>query len=230
MHIEVPLVTPMGFPISTVGVWVSGGADSALMLYLLCKQIVDNKLPIKVQPCTVDYKRPYQNIGYNIAFKVKEILDCDDTILAPQVYNPVGDTVWTPDELKQQFKDINRVNFTNRHIQALYTGTTLNPPVAIQEQFQYGVLQDIESVRGRDVVKQINKYQVHEIDGETFEFIEIRPFLETDKQGIGNLYKQHNLMDNLFPLTRSCEDLNTVTGHCGVCWWCEERLWGFGTL
>lgn len=230
MNIEIPLVTPMGFPISTVGVWVSGGADSALMLYLLCKQIVDNNLPIKVQPCTVDYKRPYQNIGYNIAIKVKEILDCDDTILTPQVYNPVGDTVWTPDELKQQFKDINRVNFANRHIQVLYTGTTLNPPVNIQEQFEYGVLQDIEAIRGRDVPKQIKKYSTHEIDNQTFEFIEIRPFLETDKQGIGNLYKEHNLMDNLFPLTRSCEDLNTVTGHCGHCWWCEERFWGFNRL
>lgn len=230
MHINIPLVTPMGFPISTMGVWVSGGADSALMLYLLCKQIKLDNLQIKVQTSTVDYKRPYQNIGYNIVKKVQEILECDDTILEPQVYNPPGDTVWTPDELKQQFKDINRVNFTNRHIQLLYTGTTLNPPVTVQEQFEYGVLHDIEAIRGRDVVKQIEKYQVHEIDNQTFEFIEIRPFLETDKQAIGELYKEHNLMDNLFPITRSCEDLNTVTGHCGHCWWCEERLWGFNTL
>ena len=128
MNIEIPLVTPMGFPVRTLGVWVSGGADSALMLYLLCKQIKDNNLPITVQPCIVDYKRPYQNIGYNIAKKVQEILMCDDTILEPQVYNPPGDTVWTPDELKQQFKDINYINFKNDHIQVLYTGTTLNPP------------------------------------------------------------------------------------------------------
>lgn len=230
MHIEIPLVTPMGFPISTMGVWLSGGADSALMLYLLCKQIKDSNLQIKVQPCTIDYKRPYQNIGYNIAFKVKELLVCDDIMLEPQVYNPPGNTVWTPDELKQQFKDVNRVNFVNNHIQLLYTGTTLNPPQSVQEQFEYGVLKDIEQVRGRDVVKQINKYQVHEIDNKTIEFIEIRPFLETDKQAIAQLYKQHNLMDNLFPITRSCEDLNTVTGHCGHCWWCEERYWGFNTL
>ena len=125
MQIEIPLVTPMGFPVSNVGVWVSGGADSALMLYLLCKQIKDDNLPIKVQPCTVDYKRPYQNIGYNIAIKVKEILDCDDTILTPQVYNPVGDTVWTPDELKKQFKDINRVNFKIKLIYPLLNFSNL---------------------------------------------------------------------------------------------------------
>ena len=230
MHIEIPLATPMGFPVSTVGVWVSGGADSALMLYLLCKQIKENNLKIRVQTCTIDHKRPYQNIGFKVVKKVQELLDCNDIIMGPQVYNSPKDIVWTPDELKQQFKDVNRFNFTNGNIQVLYTGTTLNPPVSIQEQFEYGVLKDIELIRGRDVPKQINKYQVHEIDNKTIEFIEIRPFLETDKQAIAQLYKEHNLMDNLFPLTRSCEDLNTVTGHCGHCWWCEERLWGFNTL
>jgi 7-cyano-7-deazaguanine synthase in queuosine biosynthesis len=230
MHITIPLVTPKGKPIKTIGAWVSGGADSALMLYLLAKQVKDNNLPITIIPCTVDHKRPHVNIAGNVVEKVIELLDCSDTIIEHQVYNPPAHIVWTSDELKQQFKDINLINFRTDKIQALFTGTTLNPPKHIQESFNYGILSDIELVRGVDVPKIVDKYSVHDLGDMTVEFIESRPFVNTDKKAIASLYVEHNLMDSLFPVTRSCEDLNTVRGHCGTCWWCEERLWGFGQL
>lgn len=230
MQITIPSVTPLGVTVNSIGVWLSGGADSALMLFLLCKQIKDNNLPIKVVACTIDHKRPFQNIAGEVVSKVKALLDCDDTILDHQVYNPPAQTVWTADELKKQFKDVNYINFKNGLIQVLYTGTTLNPPQDIQKSFNYGILEDIERVRGVDVPKQIEKYSVHTEGDLTREFIEIRPFLNTDKKAIGELYTEHNLMETLFPITRSCEDLNTVRGHCGTCWWCEERKWGFGQL
>ena len=36
----------------------------------------------------------------------------------------------------------------------------------------------------------------------------------------------------LFPVTRSCELKGKLEyyGHCGKCWWCEERQWGFDQL
>jgi tRNA(Ile)-lysidine synthase TilS/MesJ len=230
MHINIPLTTPLGVTVQNIGVWVSGGSDSALMLYLLSKQIKDNNLPIKIVPCTIDHKRPFQNIAGDVVSKVKELLDCDDIYLPHQVYNPPGEVQWTSGELKQQFKDVNYVNFLEKLIQVLYTGTTLNPPQSVQQDFVYGILQDIEAVRGVGVPKQIEKYIAQTEGPITGEFIEIRPFLETDKKAISELYKKYNLMDSLFPITRSCEDLIKVTGHCGICWWCEERIWGFGTL
>ena len=47
-----------------------------------------------------------------------------------------------------------------------------------------------------------------------------------------NLYKEYNLIDSLFVYTRSCEwEAQNVKdpklGHCGICWWCQERAWGF---
>jgi 7-cyano-7-deazaguanine synthase in queuosine biosynthesis len=51
------------------------------------------------------------------------------------------------------------------------------------------------------------------------------------------MYVKFDLMDTVFPLTRSCEWTSKITevadpgtNHCGVCWWCEERKWGFGKL
>ena len=54
------------------------------------------------------------------------------------------------------------------------------------------------------------------------------PFFNYNKKDISELYKLLNVTDSLFPYTRSCESLTQFTGHCGECWWCEERKWAFG--
>ena len=233
MDIKIPNVTPLGVPIVTIGVWMSGGVDSTLMCYLLAKKIKEQNLPIKIQPVSVDNKRPFAYIAGTVRQKIIELLDCSDIFLEHLFYTPPGETlIWTQKEFKQEFLDRNYDNFKNDRMQALYTGTTLNPPQDIQTKFNYGILPDIEAVRGEGVPKIIEKYSVHEVEGMTKEFIEIRPFLEINKQGIAQLYIDNNIMDSLFPLTRSCEDITpgVVHGPCGICWWCEERKWGFGTL
>jgi len=50
------------------------------------------------------------------------------------------------------------------------------------------------------------------------------------------MYTELDVMDSLFPVTRSCEWKESMGGddpgleHCGTCWWCEERLWAFNKL
>jgi 7-cyano-7-deazaguanine synthase in queuosine biosynthesis len=61
------------------------------------------------------------------------------------------------------------------------------------------------------------------------------PIINLNKKGIADLCKKFNLTETLFPITRSCEGLspietNNYTEHCGECWWCHERKWGFGKL
>ena len=46
--VEIPAVTPSGKKINTVGVWISGGADSALLCYLLAEQIKTQNLSVKI--------------------------------------------------------------------------------------------------------------------------------------------------------------------------------------
>ena len=62
----------------------------------------------------------------------------------------------------------------------------------------------------------------------------INPFFVINKKWEAEVYKDLNLLDTLFPLTRSCEGSDYETGnytfHCGKCWWCEERMWAFGRL
>ena len=62
--------------------------------------------------------------------------------------------------------------------------------------------------------------------------------MHVDKRMVAHLYKYFDILDALFPLTRSCEWHNSNTfdaanpgdGHCGQCWWCKEREWAFGRL
>ena len=44
--------------VKTIGIWMSGGADSSLLAYLLAKKIKDEELNIKLQPLSVRRGRP----------------------------------------------------------------------------------------------------------------------------------------------------------------------------
>jgi len=56
-----------------------------------------------------------------------------------------------------------------------------------------------------------------------------------NKKGICDFYVQNNVLDNLFPVTRSCENSGNFKPidhetHCEECWYCRERYWGFGRI
>ena len=59
-----------------------------------------------------------------------------------------------------------------------------------------------------------------------------RPLINVDKKGVAEHYSRLGVLEDLFPLTRSCEEDNVYTfeEHCGDCWFCRERKWGFGRL
>ena len=46
------------------------------------------------------------------------------------------------------------------------------------------------------------------------------------KKAIAAGYEEHDLMDDLFPLTKSCVDRNKTP--CFKCFWCYEKHWAFG--
>jgi hypothetical protein len=227
MIIDIPKHTPLGVPVKTIGIWMSGGADSALLCYLLAEKIKKERLDVTIQLVTIDYKRPFAFKAGTVREKIEEILDAKSIFENHIVYNPPGEIVWTPDELAEQFHIRNYDHFKNNKFQVLYSGITTNPPVEVQQTFNYGILPDVEAKRGTAIQKETNRYFVHPDGGE---FWEIKPFFKLDKKDLAELYKSNNLLDTVFPLTRSCEHIGTVHGHCGWCWWCNEREWAFGRL
>ena len=59
----------------TIGMWLSGGADSAILAYILCKKIKEENLDIKFQPLSVRRGRGWNPIyaGYVIDFIEDEL-------------------------------------------------------------------------------------------------------------------------------------------------------------
>lgn len=199
-----------------IGVSVSGGADSALLLYFVLKysknkvhvftfadqkkNIINASVAINVvNTCTLLTEN--KNLEHHIVYNNKEGLDI----------------LFQNHELYLEKKIVDYV----------YTGITKNPPKEATDTFKEPV--PIVAPRDPNVIRNVmwapNWYQ---------------PWTNLNKRDLFNIYKKHNLLETLFPKTRSCEFYTEDTQemqeymkthkHCGECWWCEERLWGFGTL
>lgn len=230
ISIEIPKNTPLGKVVNTIGIWMSGGADSALLCYLIAKEIKDKNLSIKIQPITVDYKRPFKFIAGSVQQKIEKLLSANSIFNEHLVYNPPNGITWSKEELTNQFHKLNEKHVRENTFQLLYSGITTNPPIHIQKKFHWGVLADVEMKRGLNVPKEKIRHIVKENQSKIYEFYEIKPFFDFSKKDIAEMYHNLGILEEMFPITRSCEDLKTVEGHCGKCWWCEERQWAFGRL
>ena len=113
-------------PVNVIGQWMSGGADSSLLAYLLCKKIRDEELDIKFQPISVRRGRPNNPIyAGNVIDFIEEDLGVD-FILPHEVYYPPLD-----DEYMREIKifwERDDYNFRHRKFEILYSGITSNPP------------------------------------------------------------------------------------------------------
>ena len=126
-------------------------------------------------------------------------------------------------------------------VNIVYDGTTMNPPYDIATNLVAIVTKTNldRTVRNHQVTPDMSRSDVG--DNELFysdnDFY--LPWANTNKKGIAEMYRDENLIDSLFPVTRSCEydpkceyyifagTADPGLGHCGECWWCKEREWGF---
>ncbi len=226
--LTIPLETPKGHRVNTIGIWMSGGADSSMLCYLLAKKIKEENLPIKIKPFTVQKQHGVFEF-LKVTDKIKNLLDAKGIFEEQVVYHaPVEG--WRHEDYQALYAKKNKENIRNNEFQILFSGITTNPPKEIQNNFKWGILEDCEAIRAEGKQKGKEKYFVVEENSKEYEFFEIKPFFDINKKEVAKLYKQHGLLDTLFPLTRSCEAQHLTTGHCGECWWCNEREWAFGKL
>ena len=212
-------------PVKIIGQWMSGGADSSLLAYLLCKEIKDQKLNVKFQPMTVRRGRPNNPMyAEGVVDFIKEDLDIDFILPHEVYYPPLIDSEMT--EMKIFWKKDSE-NFREQKYDILYSGITCNPPNDSGLPKNKERDRDEESDRPTENRNGLRHY--------------INPFFKVNKKWEAEVYKDFGLLDTLFPLTYSCEgdakDTKTHTWHCGntlpierQCWWCRERMWAFGRL
>lgn len=180
----------------------TGGVDSALLAYLLLKNDIDF-VAFHVEMLDKYQLTHAENV---IIFLEKHFNKKIKFVVSIPIYTinhpTMTEKIWDDFILKNKFD-------------CKFTGKTKNPPINFYaNEFNRPVDRDIQSV-------QIKKNKINE-----HEFYFITPFSNLDKKDLFKIYKEENLLDNLYPLTFSCS-LVYKKEHCEICWWCKERLWGF---
>lgn len=202
-------------PTGPIGVLVSGGADSALLLYYLMQQH-DDTIYIYTMAGLDKLSKNAKRVP-DIAKWCAERTGFRDYI---QIVKPVE--TQTSELLFQELRQWIR----DGHITGLYSGVTANPPADVVDSFKTEHGQS----ENRDPLKERPVY--YPDDQAYF------PFYNLDKRQLAEQYQAENLME-LFDLTSSCEwmapgphraGIDPEIEQCGYCWWCEERQWGFGRL
>jgi hypothetical protein len=218
---------------TNISIDVSGGADSALLSYLLISELNRRK-----QKCVVHIithrrlwnTRPWQKmIAENVfewlrgmsnpttlvrhtnfippLLEMAEIKDVDPNIIEYYGHR-TGESICV-----DGFRDMIMSDYG---IDMRYNATTMNPPMSIEG-----------GMSNRDRTEIIKLDLLDPMEKET------NPFIYINKAWVIKQYKDNNILDLLYT-TRSCEggdvkspaDWNGVRpDDCGYCFWCVERHW-----
>jgi 7-cyano-7-deazaguanine synthase in queuosine biosynthesis len=204
---------------------VSGGADSSILLYMLIKYLQEtNRTDTEVNVLTMAFDKK----GRWTARYATQIIDfVIKNTKTEQIknhwvfYRKTAESNYIPEMEKHYIKSEN--------ISLLMNGRTANPPLGetvINHKGELISLAETSPAPERNVNGNAEVYRYYP------SFTVYRPFVNLHKKEIKDLYKKHNLLDTLFPLTRSCEgfdyETNDYQTSCGRCWWCLERKWAFG--
>ena len=218
-----------------VAISVSGGADSALLTYLVCSLAKEHDVTIHIINHVRMWKtRPWQQhdadrvCNWFVQRFGHTTFKRHTNFIAPDIeYGNIG-----PALTDEYGKKVSGDNIQQRaygeyicfheDIDAYYNGVTRNP-----------TLTGFNGMRERDIEPNENNKHLERMTHMGVEVL--HPFRFIDKSEIVKKYKELELMD-LFNITRSCEgefdgiDYTTYTPGqyvptCGKCFWCKEREW-----
>jgi 7-cyano-7-deazaguanine synthase in queuosine biosynthesis len=187
-----------------VGASVSGGADSAIMLYLMMKYCPG---PITVYTC--NSKQKNRRAAHYALDVIGKCIDLTGKTVEHTVFFV---EVQTFDSL---FSNLS-TKIKEDNISKMYTSVTALPPSEVTDTFKCPT--PLKDKRDSNIIRPL-------YNGLNLEYYS--PFFNVNKKYISRLYESQDVLQELFPLTRSCESLTLTQGHCGECWWCEERNWAF---
>ena len=205
----------------TLGVSMSGGADSTMLCILLAKTIETEELNITLQPFSGhDLWAPLDTAGLpniitfiksqfpnvKINWPVSVVFDTQGVYDGKNIY--IG-------QLKKNMMD---TGFINDFLVAGSRGPEL------ETQLKFTVPVENKDQSNAINIKRIPGYHIwNEVDEAN---PNLAPFKSVDKRFIVQCYKDFGY-EPLLKQTNSCTD---PAGNCGECWWCQERSWAINTV
>ena len=202
-----------------IGVSISGGTDSSLTLYCLCKSLIihNRQEEVSIYPINInmlDYKWPELSKlptmrCYEVISEMFPEINFPEGLVMKDVwYNSGGGGIYAKQNTLRKHRSLIIKEFD---ISLLITGSTRNPPKGTTERLDELIAKDPNLAR-----RQGKEY---ESQG--------GPFHSIDKKFLAEIYKQEDLMNDLFPNTVSCTNISKIE-PCKKCYWCEEKKWAFG--
>ena len=216
-----------------ISISLSGGADSALLAFLICQQITNQELHI-ISHVRCWKTKPWQRndaLGvYNwlqIKFPNVKMFRHENFIppemewgaLGPTLTDEYGKTVSGDNIELRSFAEYICYSYD---IDVYYNAVTRNPKAAEFDGMHTRDIDPTEYNKHLEYTTHMGKLAIH-------------PFRFLEKKEILTEYRKQNLLE-LFELTRSCEGVfdnlnykNYITGQyvplCNTCFWCKEREW-----
>lgn len=190
--------------IKNIGVFLSGGLDSAALLCLIISELQQiNKIDnFKIYCFTVDKGEGQVEYAVNVINEVKRILlvEIEHVIIKNEGYTTRPGRIGA-----DTYKKI--AEYTEHII--FYQGINNVPPSDL--------------VTFNSSFEGYNVAEVSQLQHKTLAF----PFLNLHKPQIIDILYQLNC-ESVIQYTQTCTERSK--GRCGVCYWCEERAWGFEML
>jgi hypothetical protein len=199
-----------------IAVSFSGGIDSSLTMYCLCKTILEFNKQKEVtvyafNANVLDYE--FDEVSKTPTLNCYEVI----TEMFPDIqfggvhlYDISG--IPKGQEKTPLLRKARNKFQTDHNIHRMLLGSTKNPPV--------GASPEIDEAISKDKVLQ-QRYREENLPFKN------EPFAKVDKSFLSEIYKQEDLMYDLYPYTVSCVDMGKI-GPCKKCYWCHEKKWSFG--
>ena len=231
-----------------IGVRLSGGADSSILYYAICNHFKDRP-DVDIYPLTMDtqYKWWYSRGAKVVIDRVTELTGKQPKEHVVHYYPHFTEYEFRHNNQRYEdgINEMQRLAILKYNLDAVYIGLTKNPPIDEMKAYfiknEHGldveVLMDYIDTRAtsRDTQEDPEVRTVHiDIGDDVITSQQIIPFANADKSAVKQLYDHHNMIEDLYSVTYSCEKVPATKTeplvHCGHCFFCLERWWGFGRI
>ena len=236
-----------------VVVSLSGGCDSASSFYLTAKHFPD----IEIYPLTLRDQNAPKDADAAIEIskfmkkrfphsKINDIEVGSYNDLDPKTYTKAQETINKHPKYKSlnvvQMSKINSIDDQNNAYMKMVgkplrlDGMTANPPKDVRMSFA-------DRMKKYHPTRNFGPFEVDRVQGEIrrdvhnkpeLKYNVYKPFLNVNKRFVAGVFKENNLMDDLYPITRSCVggryQTNNFTEWCWQCFWCYEKDWAFNEV
>mgnify|MGYP000055184135 FL=1 len=197
--------------ITGLGFLVSGGMDSATLLYTLCESMTlqNQYIPMYcISACNSTDVFGAYHAGLVINF-------CQRKFPNVVIEHIVDYSLLTGKYKIERKRKVLAKLYSSKKITAHIDGVTMNPKADFVYEHINPKCTPPEEKRNTPLPIRLHR------NGRQL----IRPWGKLDKKGVREIAEKKRIKDKLLAITRSCTDIHYHV--CGQCWWCQERKWAY---